>query len=268
MARLFLLDGTALAYRSYFALQRSGLSTPEGKPSGATYGFTMTLRKLLEEEKPDKIAVAFDPPGDTFRHEMYAEYKATRQKMPDELVSQAEPIRECVRAHGVSLFEIPGYEADDVIGTLATQGAAQGFDVRIVTGDKDFMQLVSDRVQLYNVFKGGDQAVIEGFEAVRAKFCTTPDRVTDVLAIMGDSSDNVPGVHGIGEKGAVKLITEYGSVDGLIANLDKVQARSASGSGRASISCASRRTSSRSARTSRSTPESTRSGRRRRTRRS
>src|SRR6266850_5925876 len=127
MPRLFLLDGTALAYRSHFALQRSGLSTPDGKPSGATYGFTMTLRKILEEEKPNLIAVAFDPPGPTFRHKMYAEYKATREKMPDELVSQLEPIRECVRAHGVPIFEVKGFEADDVIGTLATQAAKKGW---------------------------------------------------------------------------------------------------------------------------------------------
>ncbi len=223
--RLFLLDGTALAYRSFFALQRSGLSTPEGKPSGATYGFTMTLRKILEEEKPDGIAVAFDPPGDTFRHEMYGEYKATRQKMPDELVAQLEPIRECVRAHGVSLFEVKGYEADDVIGTLATQAAAKDFEVRIVTGDKDFMQLIGPNVALHNVFKGGDAAVIESFDAVKEKFGTTPDHVTDVLAIMGDASDNVPGVHGIGEKGAIKLIAEFGSVEGVLQNLDRVKGK-------------------------------------------
>ena len=225
MPRIFLLDGTALAYRSFFALQRSGLSTPEGKPSGATYGFTMTLRKILEEEKPDGIAVAFDPPGDTFRHEMYGAYKATRQKMPDELVAQLEPIRECVRAHGVSLFEIKGYEADDVIGTLATQAAAKDFEVRIVTGDKDFMQLIGPNVALHNVFKGGDTAVIESFDAVKEKFGTTPDHVTDVLAIMGDASDNVPGVHGIGEKGAIKLIAEFGSVEGLLQNLDRVKGK-------------------------------------------
>jgi DNA polymerase-1 len=227
MPRLFLLDGTALAYRSFFALQRSGLSTPEGKPSGATYGFTMTLRKILEEESPDRIAVAFDPPGDTFRHEMYGAYKATRQKMPDELVAQAESIRECVRAHGVSLFEVKGYEADDVIGTLATQAAAKGWDVRIVTGDKDFMQLVGEHVELHNVFKGGDKAVIESFEAVKEKFGTTPDHVVDVLAIMGDASDNVPGVHGIGEKGAIKLIADFGSVEGVLANLERVKGKAA-----------------------------------------
>ncbi len=223
--RLFLLDGTALAYRSHFALQRSGLTTPEGKPSGATYGFTMTLRKILETEKPDRIAVAFDPPGPTFRHKRYAQYKATREKMPEELVGQLEPIRECVRAHGVPVFEVKGYEADDVIGTLATQASKKGWDVFIVTGDKDFMQLVDDHVSLYNVFKAGHDFVIEGREAIREKFGTTPDHVIDVLAVMGDASDNVPGVHGIGEKGAIKLIAEFGSVDGLIEHLAEVKGK-------------------------------------------
>ncbi|MBI5362037.1 MAG: DNA polymerase I, partial [Planctomycetes bacterium] len=225
MARLFLLDGTALAYRAHFALQRSGLSTPDGKPSGATYGFTMTLRKILETEKPEAIAVAFDPPGDTFRHRRYAEYKATREKMGDELVVQLEWLREVVRAHGIPIFEVRGFEADDVIGTLSTQAAARGDDVLIVSGDKDMMQLVGPRVKLYNVFKPGVDLVIEAEEAVKEKFGTTPDHVIDVLAIMGDASDNVPGVGGIGEKGAMKLIQEFGSVAQLIERIEEVKGK-------------------------------------------
>jgi DNA polymerase-1 len=225
MPRIFLLDGTALAYRSHFALARSGLATPDGTPTGATYGFTMTLRKILETEKPDLIAVAFDPPGDTFRHKRYGEYKATRQKMPDELVSQLGFLREVVRAHGIPIFEVPGYEADDVIGTLACQAASKDWDVLIVTGDKDFMQLVGDRVKLYNVFKTGVDLVIEGHEAVKEKFGTTPDRVVEVLAIMGDSSDNIPGVHGIGEKGAIKLIEQFGTVDALLKRVSEVKGK-------------------------------------------
>ncbi len=223
MARLFLLDGTALAYRSHFAIPN--LTTPEGKPSGATYGFTQTLRRILETEKPELIAVAFDPPGPTFRHERYEHYKATRERAPEEMVAQLAWMREIVIGHGIPLFEVAHFEADDVIGTLAVQAAARGVDVFIVSGDKDFMQLVGPHVKLYNVFKKDVPFAIEAEDAVREKFGTTPDHVVDVLAIMGDSSDNVPGVHGIGEKGAIKLISEFGSVDGVLANLEKVKGK-------------------------------------------
>ena len=225
MSRLFLLDGTALAYRAHFAMARSGLTTPDGRPTGATYGFTMTLRRILEQERPERIAVAFDPPGPTFRHEQFADYKATRERMPEDLVSQLDDMREIVRAHGIPIFERPGYEADDVIGTLARQAEAEGEEVMLVTGDKDLMQLISDRVQLYNVFKPKVELVIEGYEAVEAKFGTTPEHVIDVLAIMGDSSDNIPGVKGIGEKGAAKLIQQFGSVAGVLEHLDEVKGK-------------------------------------------
>jgi DNA polymerase-1 len=225
MARVFLLDGTALAYRAHFALHRSGLTTPEGKPIGAVYGFASTLNRLIETEKPDAIGVAFDPPGETFRHKRYEEYKATRQKMPDELVHQHDILRELVRAQGIALYEVRGYEADDVIGTLAIQAAARGDEVMIVTGDKDLMQLIGPRVALYNVFKPGIDLVIEREEAVKEKFGCAPAQVIDVLAIMGDASDNVPGVQGIGEKGAAKLVQELGGVDAILANLDKVKGK-------------------------------------------
>ncbi len=224
-ARLFLLDGTALAYRSHFALARSGLTTASGRPTGAVYGFTMTLRRILEQEKPDAIAVAMDPKGPTFRHATYAEYKATREKAPEEMIAQLDDIREVVRAHGISLFEVPGFEADDVLGTLTVQGEAAGWDVSIVTGDKDLMQLVGDHVRLYNVFKRDQDLVIEDAAAVEEKFGTTPKHVIDVLAIMGDSSDNVPGVKGIGEKGAKKLIGEFGTVAGVLENLESVKGK-------------------------------------------
>jgi DNA polymerase-1 len=225
MPRLFLLDGTALAYRAHFALARSGLRTADGRPTGATYGFTMTLRRILEQEQPDLIAVAFDPPGLTFRHERYGEYKATRQKMPEELSLQLEDLREVVRAHGIPVFEVRNYEADDVIGTLACQAVEAGYEVLIVTGDKDLMQLVGDHVRLYNVFKQEGEVVIEDVEAVRTRFGTTPAGVIDVLALMGDASDHVPGVKGIGEKGAIKLIQEYGSVASLLERLAEVKGK-------------------------------------------
>jgi len=223
--RLFLLDGTALAYRAHFALARSGLTSMAGKPTGAAYGFTMTLRRILDQEKPDAIAVAMDPKGPTFRHKQYAEYKATREKAPEEMVAQLDDIRNIVRAHGIPIFEVPGFEADDVIGTLTVQAQAAGYEVFLVTGDKDLMQLVNEHVRLYNIFKRDQDLVMEGIEEVFAKFGTTPDHVIDVLAIMGDSSDNVPGVKGIGEKGAAKLIAQFGSVAGVLENLDQVKGK-------------------------------------------
>lgn len=220
--RLFLLDGTALAFRSHFAFARSGLTSTDGTPTGATLGFTMVLRKLLAEEKPDHIACAFDTGHPTFRHKQYKEYKATRQKAPEELVAQFDLIREVVRSYGISIFEVPGFEADDVLGTLSTQAEAAGLEVQIVTGDKDLMQLVSPTCVLYNVFKTGVNLVIEDEAAVLEKFGTTPDHVIDVLAIMGDNSDNIPGVKGIGIVGAKKLIQQFGSVPAMLERLDEV----------------------------------------------
>jgi DNA polymerase-1 len=222
MARLFLLDGTALAYRAHFALAGSRLARADGRPTGATYGFTMTLRRILEEERPDLVAVALDAPGKTFRHERYEPYKATRERAPAEMVAQLDSIRAVIRAHGVTLFEVPGVEADDVIGTLAKQAERAGHEVFIVTGDKDFLQLVSERVKLYNVFRQGEPPEIQGVGAAREKFGTDPAHVIDVLALMGDSSDNVPGVRGIGPKGARELIERFGSVENLLAHLAEV----------------------------------------------
>jgi len=221
--RIFLLDGTALAYRAHFALVGSRLAKTDGTPTGATYGFTMTLRRILEEEEPDLVAVALDAKGTTFRHERYPDYKATRERAPEEMIAQLAFIRRVIEAHGVPLFEVPGVEADDVIGTLAKQAERAGHEVFIVTGDKDFMQLVSENVKLYNVFKQGEPPEIQGLGAVKEKFGTDPAHVIDVLAIMGDSSDNVPGVHGIGPKGAIELIQQFGSVEGLLAHLPEVR---------------------------------------------
>ena len=223
--RLFLLDGTALAFRSHFAFARSGLTATDGRPTGATFGYTMVLRKLLETEAPDRIAVCFDTGEPTFRHKRYKEYKATREKAPEDLVAQFDLIREVTRAHGITVFERPGFEADDVLGTLAVLGQEADLEVLIVTGDKDLMQLVSPTCKLYNVFKRGVDLVIEDEAAVAEKFGTTPDHVIDVLAIMGDSSDNVPGVKGIGEVGAKKLIGQFGSVQGVLDHLDEVKGK-------------------------------------------
>ncbi|MDF1798717.1 MAG: DNA polymerase I [Planctomycetota bacterium] len=223
--RLFLLDGTALAFRSHFAFARSGLTAVDGRPTGATFGYTMVLRRLLEKESPDRIAVTFDTGHPTFRHKRFKEYKATREKAPEDLLAQFDLIRDVTRAHGIQVFELPGFEADDLLGTLATQGMAAGMEVLIVTGDKDLMQLVSPTCKIYNVFKRGVDLVIEGEEEVFEKFGTTPDHVIDVLAIMGDSSDNIPGVKGIGQVGAKKLIGQFGSVAAMLERIDEVKGK-------------------------------------------
>ncbi len=218
-SRLFLLDGMALAYRAHFAMTRGQtLATTKGLPTGAVFGFLRTLKKILGQEKPERICVVFDSPEPTFRHREYPEYKATREKMPDDLVPQLDWIRKVVEAMGIPFLRVPGYEADDVIGTLAKREAARGHDVWIVSGDKDMLQLVTDRVRLYNPMKPGAEAVDLVDEAgVVARFGVPPSKVVDVLGLMGDASDNVPGVPGVGDKTAQRLVVEHGSLEGALA---------------------------------------------------
>jgi len=213
---VFLIDGSALAYRSHFAMARSNLSSPSGLPTGAVYGFTAEIKRILDRVGPRWIAVVMDTAAPTFRHEQYPEYKATREKMPDELVEQLPWIKDVTRALGIPVLELDGYEADDIMGTLARKAEAAGQRVFLVTGDKDFMQLVSDKVLIYNIMKRNVELEIQGVEAVEDKFGVTPDRVVDVLGLMGDSSDNVPGIRGIGEKTAKRLIGQHGSMESLL----------------------------------------------------
>ncbi|NRA95429.1 MAG: DNA polymerase I [Planctomycetes bacterium] len=215
---LFLLDGSALAYRSHFAMARSNLSSGDGLPTGATFGFTMELKRILDRVKPRWIALVMDTAAPTFRHRQFPDYKATREKMPDDLVEQLPWIKDATRALGVPLLELDGYEADDIMGTLARRAESDGKRVFLVSGDKDFMQLVSDKVLIYNIMKRNVDLEIQGATEVQEKFGVTPDRVIDVLGLMGDSSDNVPGIPGIGEKTAKKLIVKYGSMDALLEN--------------------------------------------------
>jgi DNA polymerase-1 len=221
--RVFLIDGTALAYRSHFALISSPLLTSKGQNVSGLFLFAQTLFRLIEKEHPDFIACGFDLPGKTFRHERYAEYKATRDKTPDELIALFPAIKQLVQAFQIPVLELPGYEADDVIATVARQAEAAGHEVFIVTGDKDFLQIVSERVQLYNILRPDKDVEIQGPDAARAKFGVGPEHVIDVLALMGDASDNVPGVSGIGPKTATELITRFGSVKRLYEQLDQVE---------------------------------------------
>jgi DNA polymerase-1 len=221
MARptLYLVDAMAQIYRAFFAVR--GFTTSKGLPTNAVYGFTTIMAKLLKEKAPDAVVVCFDGPGPTFRHERYEEYKSTRQKMPDELVVQLPYIRRLVAAMNLAEAEQEGLEADDLIGSLAKVGVKAGYDVVIVSGDKDMMQLVNDHVLLYDT--GKDRVL--GEEAVVEKFGVEPGRVTEVMGLMGDTSDNVPGIPGVGEVTARKLITQFQTLESVLTRADEISAK-------------------------------------------
>src|SRR5206468_5917052 len=216
--RLFLIDGSSQMYRAYHAIR--GLTGPDGKSTNAVYGFVTMLRKLVNDHQPQFIAASFDLAGPTFRDDIVADYKANRAPMPGDLAEQIPWVHEACEAMGVPILTSRRYEADDVIGTLAAKAAACGFEVAIVTGDKDFFQLVHDGIKVYNPKEEGTWY---DAQAVREKFGVTPEQVVDVLALMGDSIDNIKGVPGIGEKGAKELIAQYGSLDNLLAHAGDVK---------------------------------------------
>lgn len=215
----YLIDGTAICYRAYYAYATKSLQNSKGLPTAVPYGFLLVLRKLLAD-KPDGIMVAFDLKGPTFRHEKLDSYKANRKPTPDDLVAQIPYVKRLVEAHRIPVVGLPGYEADDVMGTLACRLKKQGHDVVIVTSDKDICQLVDDRIKVMD--PGKDYAVLGPLE-VREKLGVSPEQVIDYLAMVGDASDNIPGVPGIGPKTAVDLIGEYKSLDGIYRNLDKIK---------------------------------------------
>ncbi|CUS36481.1 DNA polymerase I [Candidatus Nitrospira nitrificans] len=213
---LYLIDGSAYIYRAFFALP--ALNNSKGLQTNAVYGFTTTLLKIIREHKPDGLAVAFDEKGPTLRHEEFKEYKAQRPPMPDGMKAQIPYIHRVVEALNIPAARQAGYEADDLIGTLARQAEQAGYDVVIVTGDKDMLQLVTSHVRIYDPVKdkwsGNAECV--------AKFGVEPGRVIEVMGLMGDASDNIPGVKGIGEKTAMKLIAQFGTIDELLRRLDEV----------------------------------------------
>jgi DNA polymerase-1 len=211
MPRLFLIDGSSQMYRAYHAIR--GLTGPDGKSTNAVYGFATMLRKLIADHKPEYIAASFDLAGPTFRDEMATDYKAHREPMPSDLAEQVPLVHEACAALGVPVLTFARFEADDVIGTLAMQAKQAGFEVALVTGDKDFFQLVSDGVRVFNP---RDEGTWYDAAGVVEKFGVRPDQVVDVLALMGDSVDNIKGVPGIGEKGARELIATHGTLDKLL----------------------------------------------------
>ncbi|HTR81422.1 MAG TPA: DNA polymerase I [Bacteroidota bacterium] len=219
---LYLLDGMALAYRSYFAFIRNPLINSKGENTSSVFGFVNYLTKILEEKKPDFIAVVFDTIEPTFRHKEYPQYKATRQKMPEDMSAMMDKLKEVVRAFNVPVVELPGFEADDVIGTLAKRAEKEKVDAFLVTSDKDFMQLVSPSVKLYRPGKGGNDDEVIDEKGVVEKFGVPPSKVIEILGLIGDQSDNVPGVPGVGPKTAEPLIQKYGTIENLLAHVDDI----------------------------------------------
>ncbi len=215
---LCLIDGSALVYRSHYAFIRNPLVNSKGENVSTTFGFITSVMDLLDRFAPEYVAVVFDTPEPTFRHEMFEDYKATREAAPDEMISQLPMIREAIDALGIAVIESPGYEADDCIGTLAVRARPLGIHTIIVSGDKDFYQLVCDDVSIYNPSKKTEYNA----DGVVEKFGVPPKQVIEVLGLMGDSSDNVPGVPGIGKKTAVDLIRSFGTIEDVLANLDSV----------------------------------------------
>lgn len=223
MPTLYLIDGSALVYRSHFAFSRTPLTGPSGQPTGATFGVALFLNSLLNRPDVDLIACVLDARGQTFRHEIFPDYKATRQKMPEELSGQLEGIKEMVQALGIQTIEMPGYEADDLIGTLAVRAADQGLDVVIVSGDKDFGQLVGDRIRLLVPKGKGEGLEIMDAEAVLEKWGVPPEKIIDFMGLKGDSSDNVPGVPKVGDKTAAELIGQFGSLEEVLRRAEEVK---------------------------------------------
>jgi len=218
--KYILVDGQGLLYRAFYALPQ--LTTTYGQIVNAVYGFTMILIRLLEEEKPEYMTIAFDTPVPTFRHKEFKEYKAHRKKMPDELISQIPLIKEIINNYNISIYSKEGYEADDVIGTLAKEAEKRNFDTIIVTGDKDAFQLISAHTKMMATIKGVTEVKIYNEEDIRKKYGVGPEKIVDILALKGDASDNIPGVPGIGEKTALALIKEYGSLENILNNSDKI----------------------------------------------
>ena len=218
--KLYLIDGNSFCYRAYYAIKN--LRNSKGFPTNAVYGFISMLRKIIQHQEPDYIGVCFDLKEATFRHKKYSEYKIQRQPMPEGLVQQLPIIKEVLQAYNIAIYQKSGFEADDVIGTLAKAGSRAGIDVFIATGDKDALQLIDKHIKIYNTQKDG---VIYDEKQPLERYGVSPERVVDVMALMGDASDNIPGVTGIGEKTAVELIKQFSTLDNLYSNIDNVKSK-------------------------------------------
>ncbi|NQW30952.1 MAG: DNA polymerase I [Ignavibacteria bacterium] len=225
-APIVLIDGLSLVFRAYHALQRTGMKSPSGEPSFAVFAFANILTSIIDKHSPECMAVIFDTAQPTFRHEMYDQYKANRDAFPEDLVPQLGRIKELVKLMGLAQLELPGFEADDIVGTICKREGELGHQVLCVTSDKDYFQLVNNNVKILRPGKDVGEYDVYDDVKVKEKFGVGPEKVIDVLALMGDASDNVPGVKGIGEKTAIPLIEQFGTLESLYENLDKVERES------------------------------------------
>lgn len=224
--KLFLLDAYALIYRAYYAFIKNPRMNSKGQNTSAAFGFTTAMLDVIKRENPSHIAVCFDAPEETNRAAEYSDYKANREAMPEDIASMIKPIMQIVEAFNIPILIKPGYEADDIVGTIAKKAEKEGFVTYMMTPDKDYAQLVSDNIFMYKPSRGGKPAEIWGIPEVKKKFeVETPEQVIDILGLWGDASDNIPGIPGIGEKTAKKLVKQYGSVEGLIAHVDELKGK-------------------------------------------
>src|SRR6478672_1461726 len=222
--RLFLLDAYALIFRAYYALIRNPRITSKGKNTNAQFGFTNTIIELINNQKPTHMAVCFDTAAPTERHTDFVDYKANRQEAPEDLVAAIPDIKRIIKGLNIPTIESDGYEADDVIGTLSKQAEKLGYDVYMVTPDKDYGQLVSEKVKIYKPGYQGGEVEIMGPEEVCNKWCIKDvSQVIDMLGLMGDAVDNIPGIAGVGEKTAAKLLKEFDSLENILANADNIK---------------------------------------------
>src|SRR4249920_2054633 len=222
--KLFLLDAFALVFRAYYALIRNPRITSKGRNTNAQLGFTNTLIDLLNNQKPSHMAVCFDTHAPTERHTEFADYKANRQEAPEDLLEAIPDIKRIIEGFNIPCMELDGYEADDVIGTLSKQAAGVGYEVYMVTPDKDYGQLVTEKVRIYKPgYQGGDVEIMGAAEVCAKWNIKDVSQVIDILGMMGDAVDNIPGIAGVGEKTAAKLLAEYETLENVLANADKIK---------------------------------------------
>ena len=222
--KFIIIDAMAMAYRAYFAFINRPLVTSKGEPTSAVFGFINQLIKVFTDHKPDYIAVAFDSKEKTFRHDKYEKYKSSRAKMPDDMFPQLDRIKQLIEVMNIPLYIIPKYEADDIIGTAACKAEAEGLETFIITPDKDFNQLITDKVKVIKPGgKATDENVLYDVAKVKEEFGFAPKQMIDYLALIGDSSDDIPGVAGVGPKTAIPLIQKYGSVENLYKHIDEIE---------------------------------------------